>query len=248
MRLGTTRRNARATPDAMTIAGHLIELRRRFLIATASVAVMGVVAFVLYNPLFSFLVHPYCVAFPHHCKLNAFSPLDNLTLRFKIAGYGGLLFASPIVLWEFWRFITPGLKHDEKRYAIPFVLASIVLFLIGCGLAYWSFEHALVFLKNIGGNNLQSTYGANQYLSLLLLVMFLYGITFIFPVILTALELVGVLSSAQLLHWWRPAVIIITCAAALFTPTGDPLSMIFLMIPLIVFYFASILAGRLLGK
>jgi sec-independent protein translocase protein TatC len=248
VRLGTTRREPRATSDAMTIAGHLIELRRRLLIASAAVCVMGVVAFVLYNQLFAFLVHPYCAAFPGHCKLNAFSPLDNLTLRFKIAGYGGLLFASPIVLWEFWRFITPGLKHNEKRYAVPFVLTSIVLFLVGCALAYWSFEHALIFLKSIGGNQLQSTYGANSYLSLLLLVMFLYGITFVFPVILVALELVGVLSSAQLLRWWRPAVILITCAAAIFTPTGDPISMLLLMVPLIFFYFASILAGRLLGK
>jgi len=232
----------------MTIAGHLVELRRRLLISVAAVAVMGVVAFTLYNQLFAFLVHPYCVAFPHHCKLNIFNPIDNLTLRFKIAGYAGLAFASPVVLAELWLFVTPGLKRSEKRYVIPFVSASIVLFLSGCALAYWSFEHALIFLKNIGGPSLQATYGATQYLSLLLLIMFLYGVTFIFPVLLTSLELVGVVSSAKLLAWWRPAVIIITCAAAIFTPTGDPLSMLFLMVPLIVFYFASIFVGRLLGK
>lgn len=232
----------------MTIGGHLIELRRRLLIATAAVCAMGVVAFVLYPQLYAFLVHPYCVAFPGHCKLNVFSPIDNLTLRFEIAGYGGLLFAMPVVLWELWRFITPGLKRNEKRYAVPFVLSSIVLFLVGCALAYYSFEHALIFLKSIGGNQLQATYGATNYLGLLLLVMFLYGITFVFPVVLVAIEIVGVVSSAQLLRWWRPAVIIITCAAAVFTPTGDPLSMLLLMVPLIVFYFVAILIGRLLGK
>jgi sec-independent protein translocase protein TatC len=247
VRLGTARHEPRATPDAMTIGGHLIELRRRLLIATAAVCAMGVVAFVLYPQLYAFLVHPYCVAFPGHCKLNVFSPIDNLTLRFEIAGYGGLLFAMPVVLWELWRFITPGLKRNEKRYAIPFIVSSITLFLAGCYLAYYSFEHALIFLKNIGGP-LTLTYGANQYLSLLLLVMFLYGITFIFPVLLVSLEVAGVVSSRQLLHWWRPAILIITIGSATFTPTGDPLSMLLLMIPLFFFYFASILVGRLLGK
>lgn len=235
----------------MTLAGHLVELRKRLLISVAAVFVMGIVAFALYNPLLKFLVHPYCLAGhldQKHCTLAVFSPIDNLTLRFKVAGYAGFAMASPIVLAELWLFITPGLKRNEKRYVVPFVTSSIVLFLSGCALAYWSFEHALVFLKNIGGPQLQAVYGATQYLSLLLLVMFLYGVTFVFPVVLTSLELAGIVSSATLLRLWRPAVIVITCAAAIFTPTGDPLSMIFLMLPLIIFYFASILVGRLLGK
>lgn len=233
----------------MTLAGHLVELRRRLLISVAAVGVMAIVAFSLYNPLFKFLVHPYCVAVgAKNCALHVFSPIDNLTLRFKIAGYAGFAFASPIVLAELWLFITPGLKRQEKRYVVPFVVSAIALFLAGCTLAYFSFEHALIFLKNIGGPSLQETYGATQYLSLLLLVMFLYGITFVFPVLIVSLELVGVVSSATLLRVWRPAVIVITCAAAIFTPTGDPFSMLFLMTPLIIFYFASILVGRLLGK
>src|ERR1019366_3428840 len=106
--------------------------------------------------------------------------------------------ASPIVLAELWLFITPGLKRNEKRYVVPFVTSWIVLFLSGWALASWSFEHALVFLKNIGGPQLQAVYGPTQYLSLLLLVMFLYGVTFVFPVVLTSLELVGIVSSATL--------------------------------------------------
>lgn len=232
----------------MTIGGHLIELRRRFLIACAAVVVMGGVAFYLYPEILHALLRPLCEADKDHCKLNAFSPLDGLSLRFKIAGFGGLVLASPVVLWELWRFVTPGLKRNEKRYAIPFIVSSITLFLLGCGLAYYSFAHALQFLKNIGGSNIQATYGASQYLTLLLLVMFLYGIAFIFPVLLVSLEIAGVVSSRQLLKWWRPAVIVITVASGTFTPTGDPISMLALMVPLIAFYFGSILVGRLLGK
>jgi sec-independent protein translocase protein TatC len=232
----------------MTLAGHLTELRRRLLIAVASVLVAAVAGFALYSHLLAFLVHPYCTAFHHDCKLYATSPLTGITLRFKIATFGGFVLASPIVLWELWRFITPGLKHKERRYALSFVLASVTLFLLGCALAYYSFEHALIFLRDIGGPTIKPIYDPNQYLSLMLLVMFLYGVTFIFPVLLVSLELVGVVASATLLKHWRIAVMVITLAAAIFTPTGDPLSMLLLMIPLIVFYFASILVGRLLGK
>ena len=217
----------------MTLAGHLAELRRRLLIAGAAVLVAAVAGFALYSHLLAFLVHPYCSAFPHDCKLYATSPLTGISLRFKIASFSGFVLASPIVMWELWRFITPGLKHKERRYALSFVLASVGLFLLGCALAYYSFEHALVFLRDIGGPTLKPIYDPNQYLSLMLLV---------------SLELAEVVAPATLLKHWRIAIMGITVASALFTPTGDPLSMLLLMIPLIVFYFAAIGVGRLLRK
>jgi sec-independent protein translocase protein TatC len=139
------------------------------------------------------------------------------------------------------------LKSNEKRYAIPFIISSIVLFLAGCALAYYSFQHALIFLHNIGGP-LIAFYQANQYLNLLMLMMFLFGMTFLFPVLLVSLELAGVVKPAQLLSSWRWAVIGITTAAAVFTPSGDPISMLLLMGPLIFFYFAAILVGKILGR
>jgi sec-independent protein translocase protein TatC len=231
----------------MTLAGHLIELRRRLIIAVSAICAMGVIAFVFYPQLLNFLLHPYCAAYPKHCKLYASGPLVGLSLRFKIATFGGVLLASPVVLWELWRFITPGLKPGEKRYAVPFIVASIVLFISGCALAYYSFEHALIFLHNIGGP-LIPIYMPNDYLNLLLLMMFLFGLTFLFPVLLVSLELARVISPNQLLGFWRWAIILITVAAALFTPSGDPISMLLLMTPLIIFYFAAILVGKLLGR
>jgi sec-independent protein translocase protein TatC len=236
-------------PDAMTLAGHLMELRRRIIICVITLCVTGTAAFVFYPHLLAFMQHPYCVAVgPKNCSFYVTAPLDGLSLRFKLATFGGLLLASPVILWEFWRFITPGLKANEKRYAIPFILATIVLFLAGCALAYYSFSHALKFLIAIGGPSLKYIINPNQYLSLILLLMVMYGIAFIFPVLLVSLELAGVVRPAQLLRWWRPAVIVITVLAAVFTPTGDPLSMLLLMCPLIAFYFASIGIGKLLGK
>ena len=233
----------------MTLTGHLMELRRRLIICVVAITVTATLGFVFYPHLLSFMQHPYCVAEgAKKCKFYVTAPLDGLTLRVKLATFGGLILASPIILWEFWRFITPGLKANEKRYAIPFILSTITLFLGGCALAYISFAHALKFLIAIGGPSLTYIISPNQYLSLILLLMVMYGIAFIFPVLLVSLELAGVVGSKQLLKWWRPAVILITLLAAIFTPTGDPLSMLLLMIPLICFYFGAVLVGKLLGK
>jgi sec-independent protein translocase protein TatC len=225
-----------------------MELRRRVIVCVLALAVTCTIAFVFYQHLLSFMQHPYCDAFPKDCSFYVTSPLDGLSLRVKLATFGGLILASPIVLWQLWRFITPGLKPTEKRYAIPFIVSTITLFLGGCALAYYSFTHALEFLRAIGGPSLKNIIQPNAYLSLMLLLMVMYGIAFIFPVLLVSLELAGVVSSAQLMRWWRPAVIIITLVAAIFTPTGDPLSMLLLMVPLIVFYFLAIAVGKLLRR
>ena len=95
-----------------------------------------------------FLKHPYCQVAPHHCGFYITGPLDGLALRVKIAAYGGLFLASPVLLWELWRFITPGLNPKEKKYAIPFIVASITLFALGCLVAYLTFPHALKFLDS----------------------------------------------------------------------------------------------------
>ena len=242
-------KNARKvdTDDAatMSLLSHLKEMRSRLFVMAIAIAIGSVVAFFFYNDILSFLRDPYCRANHGHCELYVTGPLDGLSLRIKISFFGGLAIASPVILFELWRFITPGLKAKEKRYAIPFVIASLVLFFAGCAMAYFTFEHALVFLTNIGGSELQQIYNPNQYLSLILLMMFLFGATFEFPVILVALQMARVVSPAQLLSWWRWAIIGITLASALFTPSGDPLSMLALAIPLIVFYFVAILIGKL---
>jgi len=110
------------------------------------------------------------------------------------------------------------------------------------------FPHALEFLRHVGGPTLHQILSPNEYLSLILLMMFLFGMTFEFPVILVGLQLAGVVRPAQLLHWWRWAIIGLTLVAAVFTPSADPLSMLVLAVPLISFYFISIGIGKLLRR
>ena len=239
------RRSSTSSPYAITLTEHLTELRRRLLVGVIGFLIAAVVAFLAYNQILAFLKGPYCHANHGHCALYVTSPLDGLSLRIKIAAFGGLVLASPILLFELWRFITPGLKRNEKRYAIPFVVSSVVLFLCGVGVAYVSFSHALVFLGSIGGPGLQEIYNPNQYLSLIIWMMIIFGLTFEFPVLLVSLELARVVTPAQLLGWWRWAIISITVASAVFTPSGDPLSMLALAVPLVAFYFMAIGIGKL---
>lgn len=232
----------------MTLAEHLAEARQRFLISSASVVGLGILAFLIYPQILHILQQPYCRAVPRHCNFLVTNPLDGLTLRIKIGFFGGLLFSSPVLFWQVWRFITPGLKAKERRYAVPFVGASLVFFIAGVAVAFYSFGHAIAFLQSIGGKSLISDYNPNQYLTLFLLMMFIFGITFEFPVVLVAIELAGLVTPAQLLKSWRYALIGITVASAVFTPSGDPLSMMALAVPLTVFYFMSIGIGKLLRK
>jgi len=238
----------RRAESGMTLAEHLAELRRRFLVIATAVLVFGILGFLIYPNILKILQDPYCSAIPGHCKFLVTNPLDGLTLRVKIAFFSGFIVSSPIILWQTWRFITPGLKARERRYIIPFVTCSLLFFAAGILLAYFSFGHAIHFLKSIGGSSLITEYNPNQYLTLFLLMMFIFGLTFLFPVVLVALELVNIVTPRQLLRGWRYAVIAITIAAAVFTPSGDPLSMAALGGPLVVFYFLAIGVGKLLHK
>ena len=234
----------------MTLVEHLTELRRRLFISIIAVVVGGVVAFILYNHILAFLIHPYCSVLPpgKKCSLFIQDPLEGFAARLKVAGYGGLMLALPVVLWQIWRFITPGLKPREKRYAIPFVASSMVLFFLGAALAYITFSKALSFLQSVGGSNFQEIYSPGKYLRLILLMFFAFGLSFEFPVVLIALELTGVLTSKKLRGWRRQAFLIIVIFAAVITPSQDPYTLFAMSIPMYIFYEASILIGRLLKK
>jgi len=235
----------RTAANAMTLSEHLVEARRRFLIIIVVLGLMSTASFFLYPQLLHILQSPYCHASPQHCQFLATSPLDGLSIRCKLSLYCGLLFTLPVALWEAWRFVTPGLKSAERKYALPFIAATIVFFLLGVVVAYFTFDHALAWLASIGGSHIETLYNPNQYLTLFILMMVIFGITFEFPVILVALELARVVTPAQLLHRWRYAIIGITIFTAVVTPSSDPFSMMALAVPLTLFYFISIGVGKL---
>jgi sec-independent protein translocase protein TatC len=238
---------SRADPDAMTLTEHLGELRRRLIVSLVAFVVAVVLAYLAYPQILTFFEHPYCQVRPGHCNLYVTGPLDLFTIRLDVAGYGGLVLASPVILFELWRFVTPGLKANEKRYAIPFALASALLFCCGAFVAWLTFPHALAFFRAVGGN-LQPIFTAQRYLSLILALMGIFGATFEFPVVLVCLELAGVVSPARLARWRRAAIVLIVVFAAVVTPSSDPFSMLAMAVPMVLFYEASIVVGRLLKR
>jgi sec-independent protein translocase protein TatC len=231
----------------MTLVEHLRELRRRLIICAVAVAIGGIVAFALYNQILRVLIAPYREV-THRRSLLITDPLEGFATRLKIAAYGGLFLASPVVLWELWRFITPGLHKRERRYAIPFVLSSIVLFLLGGVVAMVTFKPALRFLVGVGGSNLSTFFTPSKYLGLILLMIVAFGVAFEFPIVLVFLELAGVVPSSRLRKWRRPAIVIIVAVAAVITPSQDPYSLFAMAIPMYIFYEAAIVIGRVMKK
>lgn len=233
--------------ERMPLVAHLSELRRRLIISVLALVAGAIVGFVLYNPILSILLRPYTEV-TGKTEFVFFDPLEAFATRLKVAAWSGAFLASPVVLWQLWRFITPGLHRNEKRYAIPFILSSIALFALGGFVALFTFESALRFLVGMGGDNLTPLFSASKFLSLIILMIIAFGIAFEFPVLLVCLELAGVVTSAKLRQWRRPALVVIVAVAAVITPSQDPYSLFAMVVPMYLFYEGAILIGRLLKK
>ena len=243
-------RKKESNPEGrMTIFEHLGELRRRLVISIVAVVVAGTIVFILAPEIISFLVTFYRNATKGSRNALIFTgPLDAFATRLKIATYGGIVLASPVWLFQLWRFITPGLNPNEKKYAIPFVISSIVLFIMGGIVALLTLEPALQFLLNIGGADLKPLLTADKYISLVSLMIVAFGLSFEFPVVLVFLLIARVLSTAQLRQWRRYAAVIIVAFAAIITPSQDPYSLFAMAIPMYIFYEGSIIIGRFLKR
>jgi sec-independent protein translocase protein TatC len=233
----------------MTVVEHLTELRRRLIISIIAVTLAGIVCFIFSKTIINFFITYYRDATSDQKRALIFlGPLDAFLTRIKIATYGGIVLALPVWLWELWRFITPGLNPKEKRYAVPFIFSSIVLFAMGAFVALVTLPKALEFLLTIGGSELQPQLTADKYLSLVSLMIVAFGVAFEFPVVLVFLLLARVLTTRQLRRWRRPAILLIVIFAAVITPSQDPYSMFFMAVPMYIFYELSIIIGRLLKR
>lgn len=230
----------------MTIIQHLAELRRRLAVAVVAVILGAVISYFFYNQILDFFLNPYCsINGGSRCTLYVTGPLEGFALRLKVSIYGGMVLALPVILWELWRFITPGLRKNEKKYAIPFVIFSLLLFAFGAFVAYLTFPHALRFLSSAAGPHLQQIYSPSSYLNLIFLLMVAFGIAFEFPVLLVSLEFAGVVTPKRLSSFRRWAIVIIFAADAVFIPSSDPFSLFAMAIPMVLFYEIAILIGRI---
>jgi sec-independent protein translocase protein TatC len=250
-------RRAPANPGAeMTILEHIAELRGRLVKSSVALLVTTLIsAFLLYDLTFRFITRSYCEIDPRYritsaagqsCGLLAQSPLEGLSIRIRLSLVLGLLFAMPVIAYQLWRFIAPGLKQSEKRLAIPFALASTLLFAGGVTIAFVTMPKAIGFLVAAGGEGLINFYAADRYLRFVMFMGLAFGLTFEFPLVLVFLSMAGVLSSQAMLRAWRPAVALIIVVAAVVTPSQDPISLFSMAIPMWIFYFAAAGVARFL--
>ena len=252
---GSSSRGAAVGSDlSMTMMDHLRELRMRIVRALMGVAIGMVVVLSFYDPILQFLTEPYrdlCATNPDYScdgSLFALGPLDGFAARIRIATWGGVILALPIVFWQIWRFIAPGLDRREKRYAVPFIASTTILFAIGCWMAYWTLDKALEFLISWSGSSVDQAYQVSKYVSLVTLMALAFGAGFLSPVLILFLQLVGIVTPRTLIRQWRIAIMCIFVAAAVITPSGDPVSLMALSIPMTLLYFLAVFIGWLITR
>jgi sec-independent protein translocase protein TatC len=237
--------------ETQSLTEHLGELRSRIIRAALAVLIGMVVIIAFYDQVLEFLKQPYvdlCDAkAAGFCDPEVFitSPTEGLSTRIRVGMYGGIIAALPVILWQIWRFVVPALHAKEKKYAVPFVLSSVVLFAAGGTLAYITVGRALDFLIGWAGEDVNEIFTVSSYISLIGLMIFAFGVGFLLPVLFVFLQLVNVVSPRTLLKSWRYATIGVFVLAAVITPSGDPVTLMMLALPMLFLYFVAILVGWL---
>ncbi len=251
------RRRRSEAEGTMTLVEHLEELRFRLLVSLGTILVGAVVGWFLFDRVVDLLLDPYCdywetvpqqIRPTRECTLFYSGALEPALIKFKLVGFLGLFIALPIVLYQVWRFIVPGLTQRERRLAIPFVLSSMLLFALGAAFAYWTLPKALGFLLGFAGQQFVPLLTGDRFLSFVMLVALSFGIAFEFPIVLIFLTAAGVISTTQLRAWRRGAILSIAIFAAIITPSSDPYTMLAMSVPMWLFYEAAIIVGRLLKR
>jgi sec-independent protein translocase protein TatC len=169
-------------------------------------------------------------------------------VKVQIVIYIGLAIALPVLLYQLWAFIVPGLHDRERKMAIPFVVSSVALFALGAVVAFVTLPKGLNFLLGFAGSGVVPLISFDRYVTFVVLLTVAFGVSFLFPVLLIFLMLVGIINTSQLRKVRRFAILGIAVFAAVITPSSDPYTMLAMMIPMILFYEAAIIIGRLLKR
>lgn len=234
---------------AMSLWDHLREIRYRLIISAIAVLILFIVAFIFYRPIVEMVLHPYTVAAERVLARNPNANIQvvnmgvatPMLLALKASGLAALIAACPVWLYQLWAFIVPGLLKKEKRIARLFLLSAIPLFLAGVSVGYIILPRAFEFMLGFtvaeaGVANLQDL---NDFLALEMRMLLVFGVSFLLPVVLVMLNMLGMLKSHQLKKARVIAVFGCFVFGAVATPSGDPFSMLALSLPMVIMYLVS---------
>ncbi|MBW4486451.1 MAG: twin-arginine translocase subunit TatC [Trichocoleus desertorum ATA4-8-CV12] len=228
----------------MSLFDHLEELRQRIFYSLIA-AVIGIIGcFAAVKPIVQLLEVP-----AQGVKFLQLAPGEYFFVSIKVAGYSGLLVASPFILYQIIQFVLPGLTRRERRFIGPIVLGSSVLFAAGLAFAYIALiPAALNFFINYGADVVEQLWSIDRYFEFVLLLLFSTGLAFQIPVIQLLLGLIGIVSSAQMLSGWRYVILGAAILGAVLTPSTDPLTQSLLGGAVVGLYFSGIGCVKLLGR
>ncbi|MDQ6850965.1 MAG: twin-arginine translocase subunit TatC [Actinomycetota bacterium] len=244
-------RRRRRNPDGrMAVMDHLRELRRRLILVVVIIAAGAIVGWVLYEPIIAFLKHPYCsvpAKYRYHsgdsnsCELIYTGVLDGFTVRLRVAFISGAVLTGPFWLYQIWAFITPGLRKNERKYTVVFIIASSLLFISGMALAYVVLAKGLNILLQTAGGGVQAFLTVDAYLSFVTLMLVIFGAAFELPLLIVMANLAGVLPAKLLVKSQRLGVFLIFLFAAVATPSTDPFTMCAMAFPMVLLFEAAVL-------
>ena len=233
----------------MSFLDHLDELRRRLVAAALSLALGTLVAFFFIDRIFTFIMRPLYEKLPAGSKLIYTEPTEAFMLYVKIALLAGVVISAPLIMWQLWLFIAPGLYAHEKRFAAPFILMATVFFVAGTAFNHYVvFPLAWVFLASFSTDYMVIMPRIAPVFSLYAMMMLAMGLVFEMPAVILALARMGMVTAGFLWRNVKYAILIIFVAAAVITPTGDMVTQSLMAGPMVGLYFLSIGLAWMFGK
>ena len=219
---------------------HLVELRKRLFISVMTVIVMFVVCFSFWNQILDFIIAPLQNTLPDNQKMVFLEVQEPFFVAMKVAFFTGFLLSLPIIFWQFWLFVAPGLYENEKKYVIPFVISATFMFLVGAAFCYYVVVPiGFAFLINFGQQLFSAMLNIGGYVGFFTKLVIAFGIAFELPVITFFLAKLGRVDDKMLKNSFRYAIVVIFIFAAIMTPP-DILSQFLMAVPLIGLYGLSI--------
>ena len=231
-------------PKELSLVEHLVELRNRIFISVLSLLPGTVLGFIFGDQLIAILKKP----LPTDKPLIALGLTEPFMIRLEIALVVGLIVGMPVILFELWRFISPGLTDRERSAARPWVPLALIFFAIGVGLAYFILPYASGFLFGFQSSDLQLMLTADAYFGFVTMLFAAFGLVMEFPIVLVLLSKVGLISSAQLRARRRFAIVGITIVSTFITPGADFVSPIAMAVTMYALYEFSIVLIRMNGR